>query len=81
MIIEYCQEAIGRAKYKELEDGTWFAEIPDLKGVWANAGSVETCRTELLSVLEEWIILKLRDADPIPEIGGLKLEIRQLEVA
>jgi hypothetical protein len=31
--------------------------------------------------LEEWLILKLRDQDPIPEIDGLKLEIRELAMA
>ena len=64
MIIEYCQNAIENANYKKLEDGTWFAEIPGFDGVWANGASVETCRKELIEVLEEWLILKLRDNDP-----------------
>ena len=36
---------------------------------------------ELISVLEEWIILKLRDKDPIPEVDGLRVEIKELAVA
>jgi len=36
---------------------------------------------ELITVLEEWIILKLRDKDPIPEVDGLKIEIKELAVA
>ena len=47
MIIEYCQKAIEKAEYKKLEDGTWFSEIPGLRGVWANGKSVEECRKEL----------------------------------
>jgi len=81
MIIEYCQKAIEKAEYKQLKDGTWFAEIPGFKGLWANGEKVEECRKELISVLEEWIILKLRDNDPIPEVGGLKIEIKELAVA
>ena len=80
MILEYCEKAIERAEYKKLEDGTWFAEIPGFPGVWANSNTVEECRKELISVLEEWLILKLRDQNPIPEINGLRLEIREMAV-
>jgi predicted RNase H-like HicB family nuclease len=80
MILEYCEKAIEKAEYKKLEDGTWFAEIPDFQGVWANSNTVEECRKELITVLEEWLILKSRDQDLIPEIDGLKLEIRELAV-
>jgi len=81
MIFEYCQKAIEKAEYKKLEDGTWFAELAGFKGVWGNGESVEACRKELITVLEEWIILKLRDKDPLPEVDGLKIEIKELAVA
>ena len=66
MILEYCQKALGKTQYKQLEDGSWFAEIPGYEGVWANGKSVEECRNEILEVLEEWLVLKLRDEDPSP---------------
>jgi len=81
MIIEYCQKAIEKAQYKKLDDGTWFAEIPGFKGVWANSETVEGCRKELITVLEEWLILKLRDKDQVPEVDGMKLEISEEAVA
>ena len=81
MIIEYCQKAIENAQYKKLDDGTWFAEIPGFRGVWANNETVEGCRNELISVLEEWLILKLRDKNQVPEVDGLKLEISEEAVA
>jgi len=81
MILEYCQKVIEKAEYKKLEDGTWFAEISGFKGVWANGKTVEECRKELITVLEKWIILKLRDRDSIPEVGGFRLEITELAVA
>jgi hypothetical protein len=58
MLLEYTQKALEKAEYKKLDDGTWFAEIPGFEGVWANGNTVEECRTELLEVLEEWLILK-----------------------
>ena len=81
MLLEYTQKALEKAQYKKLDDGTWFAEIPGFEGVWANANTVENCRTELLEVLEEWLILKLRDNDPIPEIEGVSLKIKEVAVA
>lgn len=81
MILEYCQKVIEKADYKKLEDNTWFAEISGFRGVWANGNTVEECRKELFTVLEEWIILKLRDRDSIPEVDGIKVEITELAVA
>ncbi len=37
----------------------------------------EGCREELQEVLEEWIILKIRDKDIIPSIGDLEIKIRE----
>ena len=75
MILEYCQKVIEKAEYKRLDDGTWYAEVPGFKGVWANSETVEDCRRELISVLEEWIVLKLRDGDVVPEVDGLSVQI------
>ncbi len=78
MLVEYIQGALGNAEYKRLENGTWFAEIPGFKGVWANGKTVEECRKELVEVLEEWLILKLRDADPVPLVKGYEISIRKV---
>lgn len=81
MLFEYAQKAIEKAAYKRLDNGTWFAEIPGFPGVWANGRTVEACRKELWGVLEEWIILKLRDRESIPKIGGVTVRIREVTVA
>ncbi|MGI8784448.1 MAG: type II toxin-antitoxin system HicB family antitoxin [Acidobacteriota bacterium] len=47
------------------------------KGVWANGPTVEACRRELVEVVEEWLILKLRDNDPIPPIEGIEIKITE----
>jgi len=78
VLFEYIQVALENAEYKKLEDGTWFAEIPRFKGVWANSKTVEGCRKELSEVLEEWVILKLRDRDPIPKVKGIKISIKEI---
>jgi len=78
MLSEYIQKALEKARYKVLGDGTWFAEIPGFEGVWANAATVEGCRHELMEVLEEWLVLKIRDRDSIPEIEGVGIHINQV---
>ena len=81
MLSEYIQKALEKAQYKKLNDETWFAEIPDFEGVWANASNVEQCRHELQEVLEEWLILKIRDHDPIPKIGGVEIKVKEVVIA
>jgi predicted RNase H-like HicB family nuclease len=77
MLTEYISAALRKAQYKVLDEGSWFAEIPGFDGVWANGATVEDCREELREVLEEWLILKIRDKDVIPHIGGLEIRIRE----
>jgi predicted RNase H-like HicB family nuclease len=72
--LQYIQKALTKAQYKLLDNGTWFAEVPEFQGVWANAPTVEECRQELMEVMEEWLILKIRDRDPIPKFEGLTLD-------
>lgn len=81
MLIEYVHGALEKAEYKKLEDGTWFAEIPGFEGVWANGKTVEESRKELVDVLEEWLILKLRDKDPIPSVKGYEINITKVKSA
>ena len=81
MLTEYIQAALARSEYKILDDQTWFTEIPGFDGVWANAATVESCRSELREVLEEWLILKIRDQDPTPTVEGLDLGIVESEAA
>ena len=78
MLFEYIQKSLRKAEYKLLDDGTWFAEIPGFEGGWANAPTVEECRSELQEVLEEWLVLKIRDHDPIPEIEGAEIRIKEV---
>jgi len=78
MLNQYIEKALEKAEYKRLDDQTWFAEIPGFQGVWANGATVERCRKELSEVLEEWVLLKLRDNDPIPVINGIKIKIAEV---
>ena len=73
MITDYIQSALKRAKYELLEDGTFYAEVPELQGLYANAPTLESCRDELKQSLEEWIVLGLQLGHNIPELDGIYL--------
>ena len=73
MIGQYIRAAMKEAGYEILEDGSFYGEITALKGVWANADTLEATREELEEVLEEWIALRLSKNLPIPSIGGVTL--------
>jgi len=73
MLTAYIQTAMQQARYKILEDGLYFGEIPDFQGVWANEQTLEDCRRVLQEVLEEWLLLKLRDNEEVPQLQGINL--------
>jgi len=73
MLIIYIQNAMRLAKYAILEDGQFYGEIPGFHGVWAQAGDLETCRDELQSALEDWLVLGLRLGHKIPDVAGISL--------
>ena len=73
MLIDYIRAAMHHARYELLEDGSFWGEIEDCPGVWANARTLEACRDELQSVLEGWMILGLRMGDELPVIDNLNL--------
>ena len=80
MLTEYINKAMHRAKYELLEDETFYAEIPECPGVWANAPTLEACREDLQNVLEGWIILGLRLGHTLPILDDINLNLSE-EVA
>lgn len=81
MLLEYIQAAMAKAKYEILlDDGSYYGRIPRFKGVWANAKTLESCRQELQSVLEDWILLAIRFNDRLPTVGGVRLGLPRVRV-
>ena len=74
MLTAYIQAAMRRAKYEILpDDEGFYGEIPELQGVWANEDTLEACREELQSTLEDWILVGLRMGHTLPVIEGIDL--------
>ena len=78
MLTKYIDAAMRMARYKILsDDGSYYGEIPGLQGVWANAGTLEQCRDELQSGLEDWIMFKLELGQTIPDVNGVSLSTKE----
>lgn len=78
MLTKYISAAMRIAKYKILsDDGSYYGEIPGLQGVWANADTLEQCRDELQSGLEDWIMFKLELGQVIPDVNGVSLSTKE----
>ena len=73
MFTKYVHEAMKLARYKILEDGAYYGDIPGFRGVLASAENLEECRDELQEVLEEWLVLGLRLGHELPEANGIRL--------
>lgn len=74
MLTKYIQAALNHAEYEIIEDdGSYYGRIPICPGVWANAPTLEACRTELLEVLEEWILLGLHLDHTLPVIDAVNI--------
>jgi predicted RNase H-like HicB family nuclease len=81
MLTNYIQAAMRRATYELLGDGTFYGEIPGFQGVWANAATLEACREELQSALEDWMLVRISDRLPLPVVDGIDLNPQPQEVA
>ena len=73
MLTEYINGAMRKATYELLEDETFYGEIAQCQGVWANASTLEECREELQDALEGWIILGLRLNHTLPVLDDIDL--------
>ena len=77
MLTTYIQKAMHRANYELLEDGTFYGEIAECSGVYANADTLENCRELLQEVLEGWIILGLQLQHQLPVIEDINLNLQE----
>jgi predicted RNase H-like HicB family nuclease len=60
--------ALKKAQYKQLDDGSYYGEIPFCPGTWATGKTLDECREVLKDVLEDWVAVRFREGDPLPII-------------
>lgn len=79
MLLEYVQAALRHAKYEILpDDGSYYGEIPECNGVYANARNLEECREQLREVMEEWVLFRIHKKLELSPIDGIQPGIREI---
>lgn len=73
ILTDYVEQAMARATYDKLEDGTFVGRIPPCKGVIAFGTNLRECEDELRSTLEGWILVGLKLKHPLPVIEDIDL--------
>ncbi len=74
MLTDYVEAAMRKAKYKMLpQNEGFFGQIPGFRGAWANASTLEPCRNELREVLEDWMLVRVRQGLTLPIIFAINL--------
>jgi predicted RNase H-like HicB family nuclease len=79
MLSEYLRLAMRRAHYEFLDEREGFSgEIRGFEGVLAQGATLEECREELASTLEDWLLFRISRHLAIPVIDGMNLEIKEV---
>jgi predicted RNase H-like HicB family nuclease len=73
---EYVNAALSRAQYEIIEDSEpYYAEVPELEGVWATGKTLEECRKDLIEVIEGWIVVRIRKGLSIPTLDNCDIPV------
>jgi predicted RNase H-like HicB family nuclease len=65
------KEALRRAQYEALDDGTVYAHIPGFEGLWATGATIEDARKDLHEALKGWMTVNAFISRlPVPDIEG-----------
>jgi predicted RNase H-like HicB family nuclease len=76
MLASYIDKAMETAIYELIEDdNTYWGEIPELQGVWANQLTLDSCRQDLREALSDWLALRLSLGLSIPVIADINLNL------
>ncbi len=79
MLSEYLRAAMAKAHYELLGgDEGFYADIPGFQGVYAQADTLEACREELASTLEDWLLFRISRHLPIPVLDGMDLSVKEV---
>ncbi len=73
MLTEYIQSAMRHAHYELMENGRFYGTISGCQGLWAEGKSLEKCREELQSALEDWLLLGLQLGHNLPVMDKINL--------
>ena len=74
-ITRYIENLLRKAEYEyDKKTKSWCASIKELPGAYAQANTVEEVRSQLAEVIEDYILVSLRERQILPGFKKLSLE-------
>ena len=61
---------------KAPEDGTFYGEVPRLRGVLATGETLEECRNQLAEIVEEWVLVRVARGLAVPPLGKIAVKVK-----
>ena len=78
MLTEYLAAALESAHFELIDDPEpYYGHIAALHGVWATGSTLEQCRRNLASTLEDWVLFSIARGQELPAVSGVRLELPQ----
>jgi len=75
-ITHYIENILRKAEYEyDEETRSWCASVKNLPGAYAQANTVEKVREQLAEVIEDYILVSLREKHPLPGFKKLPTKI------
>ena len=79
MLTQYINSAMKHARYEILDDDkSYYGEVKECPGVYANAKTLEECRNELEQTLEDCVLFRVAKNLPIPTVDGIELSVKEV---
>jgi len=73
ILTAYLEQAMSRAEYDRLEDGSFVGTIPVCQGVITFGQTLYACQSNLRSALEDWVLMGIQFGDSLPVIDDIDL--------
>lgn len=73
VLSDYLSAAMDGATFKALDDGSFAGRIAGCDGLVVFGETIEKCRDELRSTLEDWVLLGLKLGHPLPVFADIDL--------
>lgn len=70
ILSDYLSAAMERATFAALEDDSFAGRIAGCDGLVVLGDTIEECRDELRSTLDDWVLLGLKLGHPLPVFAG-----------
>lgn len=75
ILSDYLSAAMERATFKAIEDDSFAGRIAGCDGLVVFGDTIEECRNELRSTLEDWVLLGLKLGHTLPVFADINLNV------